>query len=143
MSTRYDFDVESRDLPDHAAELRQWFGPHPATEAAIAEIARLRRDIEHLQAKAAGRDWWVSECAKSDEKCTQLTLENWKLRAKVNAIETARDAIIRFHNGPAEAKRPDVFVLLVKALARALDGIEKLADGKSAIESPEELYSND
>lgn len=158
-------------MSDHAAELRKWFGPHPATEAAIAEIARLRRDIEHLQAKAAGRDWWVSECAKSDEKCTQLTLENqklradcdrwinecfksdsqrvklflenWKLRAKVNDIETARDAIIRFHNGPAEAKRPDVFVRLLKGLARALDEIEKLADGKSAIESPAELYSND
>jgi hypothetical protein len=131
-------------MTDHAGELRQWFGPHPATEAAIAEIARLRRDFEHLQAKAAGRDWWVSECAKSDEKCTELTLANQKLRAKVKALETAADAIIRFHNDPAEAKRPDVFHLLVLKLADAMDGLpQKSTDTKAAIESLEQLYSND
>jgi hypothetical protein len=36
-------------MTDHAAELRQWFGPHPATEAAIAEIARLRAENERFR----------------------------------------------------------------------------------------------
>jgi hypothetical protein len=73
-----------------------------------------------------------------------LEAENQKLRAKVNAIETASDAIIRFHNGPAEAKRPDIFLRLLKALAIALDEPPpKSADTKAAIESLEQLYSND
>ncbi len=89
-------------------------------------------------------DWWINECSKSDSECTELTLANQKLRAKVKALETAGDAIIRFHNGPAEAKRPDIFVLLLKALAIALDEPPpKSADTKAAIESLEQLYSND
>jgi hypothetical protein len=88
MSTRYDFDVESRDLPDHAAELRQWFGPHPATEAAIAEIARLRAENGRLQ-KSVDVKREIHDCmlksmlAKIDE-VKKLTTENERL-CTVNA----------------------------------------------------------
>jgi hypothetical protein len=79
-------------MTDHAAELRQWFGPHPATEAAIAEIARLRAENERFRATL---EPFATFCAEMDAlpHCAAKPDEaviHWPLT--VGAFRAARSA---------------------------------------------------
>jgi ABC-type bacteriocin/lantibiotic exporter with double-glycine peptidase domain len=43
------------------------------------------------------------------------------LRAENERLRKASNAVLDFYDGPLEAKRPDVFAMLMRDLARALE----------------------
>jgi hypothetical protein len=51
-----------------------------------------------------------------------------RLRAEVERLRGAAVALIDFHNAPVEQKRPDVFILRMRALAAAIAEREETQD---------------
>lgn len=87
---------EARDLHENtAATLR----------AQAVEIERLRGE----------RDAAVGAMVRNNQRAEDAVVENKRLRA-------AAQAMVDFHNGPASAKRPDVYQRRIAALAAALAG---------------------
>jgi hypothetical protein len=65
--------------------------------------------------------------ARTDRNILQAELD--AARAELAGVREAGQALVNFHNGPLEAKRPDVFQILISRLAAALAPLRDEGDG--------------
>jgi hypothetical protein len=88
----------------------QQFEDQHAPQNMTLALREAAKELDRLQAGGCARDQGTTQyCAEA----ARLAAENERLRA-------AAQAIVDFHNGPLEAKRPDVFQILMSRLDAAL-----------------------
>ena len=64
--------------------------------------------------------WEWGRCTTISEANAALIVERVNKGPAADAMAEAAKALVEFHEGPTEAKRPDVFALLMGNLAQAL-----------------------
>jgi hypothetical protein len=116
---------EIKALRDKAQLFGLYVAPHEVQSVNCRELAELCTRLLNAEARVAD----LKSLIKNSDPylISALTSENNDLQARVKVLEDAGTAILDFHNGPLEAKRPDVFQRLMVRLAAAL---QEQSDGQ-------------